>query len=267
MNYKLLVMDLDDTILDKDNSVSETTVEVITKLRNNGMQIIVATGRMLCSALPIIKQMGLSGPMITYNGAYIKDTYHNTVLYHKTIEMDHALKILDEAARNNLHINLYIDDQLYVAEENSLSRYYEETAGVKAQVVGPLTSFISKPPTKLLIIAENKEKQRKYLNYFQRKYQPLLEVTMSKSLFIEFMAPGVSKASALKIVASNLGIDLSEVIAIGDGWNDLEMIKEAGLGIAMGNSPEGVKEEADLVAPPNDKDGVSSILREIFYIS
>ncbi len=266
MNYKLLVMDLDDTILDNNNNVPENTIEVINNLKNKGMQIIIATGRMLCSAIPIIKRMGLSGPMITYNGAYIKDTYHNTVLYHKTMEMDHARKILNEAEQNNLHLNLYIDDKLFVAEENNLSKYYEKTSGIKAQDVGSLAEFISKPPTKLLIISENIELQKEYLAYFQEKYQHLLEVTMSKSLFIEFMAPGVSKANALKIVASNLGIDLSEVVAIGDGWNDLEMIKEAGLGIAMGNSPQGVREEADLVAPPNDREGVNYILREIFDI-
>ncbi|HLV09049.1 MAG TPA: Cof-type HAD-IIB family hydrolase [Halanaerobiales bacterium] len=264
MDYKLLVMDLDGTIVGENNSVSEETIKTIARLKKMGLQVIVATGRMLCSALPIINKLGLTGPMITYNGAYIKDTYHNTVLYHKTIDLELAREILEEAEEKDLHINLYIDDRLYVAREDELSRLYEKTSGIRAHAVGSLSSFMSKAPTKLLIITRDIERHDYFLRYFQEKYQDLLEITMSKYEFIEFMPAGTSKALALKVVSSNLGIGLSEVVAIGDSWNDLSMIKEAGLGIVMGTAPEGVKKEADMIAPSYDEEGVSVILKNIF---
>lgn len=263
----MLVLDLDDTLLDKNQSLSDKTIETLNRLERKGLKIVIATGRMYCSALPKIDQIGLKGPMVTYNGAYVRDNGQDKVILHKPIEQEIAEKIIKEAEEEGLHINLYLDDNLYVAEKNKYSELYQSISGIEAEAVGVVSNFILGSPTKLLIITDDIEIKRKYLSKFKDKYGDILEITESKDYFIEFMAKGVSKGSAVKNIADDFGIPMEKVIAIGDNWNDLEMIQQAGLGIAMENSPAGVKKEADMTAPHHDQEGVSEILHEIFNLS
>ncbi|MFW6022250.1 MAG: Cof-type HAD-IIB family hydrolase [Halanaerobiaceae bacterium] len=264
MKYKMVVLDLDDTLLDKDHTISEKTITTLNKLRDMDVEIVVATGRMYCSALPYIKQLGLVGEMITYNGAYIRDVDNDEVIYHQPIEVDIAREILKQAEEADLFCNIYIEDKIYVKQLNEKSDLYKSISGIESNPVGKLSEFIDSGTTKLLIIERDLDKAQKYKEIFKEKYGDVLEITKSKEYFIEFMARGVSKGRAIEVVADNLGISLDEVIAIGDSWNDIEMIQTAGLGIAMGNAHEDVKIHADRIADTHDKDGVSNILSEIF---
>jgi len=264
MQYKMVVLDLDDTLLNKEHRISHQTIDTLELLKSRGVEIVVATGRMYCSALPYIKQLGLIGSMITYNGAYIKDVEKNEVIFHQPIELNIAKEILLEAEAADLYTNIYIDDKLYVKELGPESDLYEKISRVDAIPVGKLSEFISEVPTKLLIVEEDLDKNQHYRNLFKEKYRDSVEVTESKAFFIEFMAKDVSKGKAIKIVADNLNVNLKEIIAIGDSWNDIEMIKTAGLGIAMGNAPDGVKKHADMIADTHDNEGVSNILTEIY---
>lgn len=267
MKYKLLVLDLDDTLLNKKHIITDSTHKIIDKIKAEGVEVVIATGRMLVSALKFVKKLKLTGPVIAYNGAYIKETSTDRIISHQPINLELAKNIIEEAEAKNLHINLYQDDKLYVAKENQLSRDYARTSRVNAYSVGKLSDFISKPPTKLLIIENDREEQQFYLDYFQEKYKSELEVTESKRNFIEFAEKNVSKGKALEVVASELGVKTAEAVSLGDGWNDLEMIKKAGLGVAMENAPAGVKKEADIIAPPNDQEGAACILKDIFELS
>lgn len=267
MKYRMLVLDLDDTLLNKDLEISERTVKTLDRLEEMGVKIVIATGRMFSSALPYIRQLDIKGPVINYNGAYIKEVGENRLIYHQPIPLDIAKEIIQEAEEADLYINIYIDDKLYVSESNEKSDLYYITTGAQSEPVGKLSDFIYKDPTKMLIIEGNREKMLEYLSYFKDKYRGIVEVTQSKDYFIEFMASGVSKGRAIEFLAESLNILLEEVIAIGDNWNDLEMIQTAGLGIAMGNAPAGVKEAADMVAGNHDEEGVSKILEEIFSLT
>lgn len=264
MKYKLLVLDLDGTLLNKKNIITDESKKVINKIRNKEMQVVIATGRMMVSAMKYVRELGLSTPVISYNGAYVKNPVTNKIIIHQPINLDFAEDIIKESEEKNLHLNLYQDDKLYVAEKDELSSEYARTSGVTVHPVGLLSEFISKAPTKLLIIENQREKQQFYLNYFQEKYQSELEVTESKKNFIEFTAKRVSKGRALNKVAANLGVKMKEIISFGDGGNDLEMIQKSGLGVAMKNAPDGVKKGADMIAPSNDEDGVAYILSNHF---
>lgn len=264
MEYKMVVLDLDDTLLNKEHSISHKTIETLELLKARGVEIVVATGRMYRSALPYIKQLGLFGSMITYNGAYIKDVEKDEVIFHQPIELNISKEILLEAEAADLYANIYIDDKLFVSELGPESDLYEKISRVDAIPVGKLSEYISDAPTKLLIVEEDLDKIKHYRKLFKGKYSDNIEVTQSKAFFIEFMAKDVSKGKAIKIVADNLNVDLEEIIAIGDSWNDIEMLQTAGLGIAMGNAPDGVKKHADMIADTHDNEGVSNILTEIY---
>ncbi|QTL97030.1 Cof-type HAD-IIB family hydrolase [Iocasia frigidifontis] len=266
MAYKLLVLDLDDTLLDSEQRLPEQNVISIKKLSKLGVRVVIATGRMFISALPYVKELELKGPVITYNGAFVKDVTLDKVIYHQPMDHKIALRIIKDMEEEGLHINLYQDDQLYVAEENDRSKYYERTAGVKVETVGKISDFIAKPPTKVLIVEKDQTKKEKALRYFREKYGEYIEITESKDYYIEFMARGVSKGKAVERLAGQLGIERSEVIAVGDNWNDLEMIEWAGLGVAMENAPAAVKEKADCITLPHYQAGVSHLIKEIFAI-
>ncbi len=263
MNFRLITLDLDGTLLNQDHSISRATLATIKKIQKKGMEVIIATGRMLVSALPYASTIGLSGPIITYNGAYVKDIGKDEILYHKPLDCELAKTIIRDAEEKKLQMNLYLDDKLYVKERNELVELYEEISGIRANYVGRLSSFIDRDPTKLLIIENSREKQQYYLKYYREKYREQIEVTESQYNFIEIGAIGVSKGDALAHVADTMGIKSSEVIAIGDGWNDYEMLKWAGLGIVMGNASADLKEKIDTIAPPNSEEGVSRVLTEV----
>lgn len=266
MNYQLIALDLDDTLLNKEHCLSPATLSVINTLKELGLILTVATGRMLVSAWPIISRLSLSGPMITYNGAYIKDVGSGEVIYEKLIEEPLAREIIDFCVDKKIHLNLYQGDQLYVAEKNQEVRLYQKIAGVKAQAVTDLKQFLKGPVTKLLIVESDQKRHQDCCRLLKKRFGSVVNITDSKKFYIEIMARGVSKGRALQLVAKRLGIPRGKVVAIGDGRNDLTMIEWAGLGVAMAGSPPDVQAAADLIAPPHDQDGVARVLTGLFKL-
>ncbi|ACL70361.1 Cof-type HAD-IIB family hydrolase [Halothermothrix orenii] len=261
--YRMVAMDLDGTLIDENQNLSQVTIDVITELMNRGVICVIATGRMFISALPYVRKLGIKKPVITYNGAFIKDPVTNKVLHHKPIPLNLAGQVIKITEEYGNHINLYEDDRLLVARRNEETLLYEDIAGVKAREVGPLSDYLGKPPTKLLIIERDRDKYEAIYREIRLQLEDDLAVTRSRDIFIEIMGKEISKGKALEKVASGFEIPLSQVIAIGDSWNDLEMIKAAGLGVAMGNSPEQIKAEADLVTLSNKENGVARILEKV----
>ncbi len=262
MKYKLLALDLDGTLLDSNNLIHSDTLKLIRGAKNKGLYIVIATGRIYKSALTYVNKLNLQGPVISYNGAYVRDSQDKKTIYHKPVNLKLAQKVIADCQQKNLHLNIYIGDQLYVEKKNKLSHNYEINSGVKAEEKGPLDKFIEKPPTKMLAIEENQKRHKKLLNYFKEKYNDQLSITISKSHFIEFIAHGVSKATALKKVIDILDIKQEEVIAVGDSWNDYSMIKWAGTGVAVISADQQIKKEADLIAPLPENNGIGYIIQK-----
>ena len=265
-DYQLLALDLDDTLLNKKNKLSKKTVEVIEKIKDKGVTVTIATGRMLTSSLPYIKKLNIQVPVITYNGAYVRDIQKQKTIYHQPLSQQTAEGLIRDAQKENLHVNYYHEDKLYVTERNRLSALYEDIAGVQAKEVKSFAEFKGKQPTKILIIEDDQEKKERFFNYCKEKYKGKAEIKKSKEYFIEFTDNGVSKGRSLAELADDYLIPQEKVVAIGDGWNDADMIEWAGLGIAMGNASPGVQEKADLIAPDHDNEGVAEILAEVFKL-
>ncbi|MFW5996096.1 MAG: Cof-type HAD-IIB family hydrolase [Halanaerobiaceae bacterium] len=263
MEYDLVVLDLDDTLLTANEEISDYSLKIISEIRKLGVRFTLATGRMFASALPYAKQLDIELPIITYNGAYIRRPGDDKPLYHRPLEMETAGEIIAEAEKRGLRINFYQNDRLYVEKKRAEVKNYERIAGVEAREVGRISNFISESPTKLLIIEDDRVRHQKLLKYFKEKYTDL-EIVESKPNFIEFDAPDVSKGSALRLVTDYLGIERKRTVGIGDSGNDISLVRKAGLGIAMGNSPEEVKQAADRIAADNENHGVARILADIF---
>jgi len=266
MNYELVVFDLDDTLLNKKHQLSKKTINNIKKLKKQEKNITIATGRMFVSALPYAKELEVNLPLITYNGAYVCNPTTHKIIYHKTIDENLVQDIIKEAEINDLHLNLYYGDDFYIEERNKGVEMYEEIAGVQGIAIGKLSANYNGEATKLLIIETDQEKKKHFLKYFKENYGHSLEITESKEYFIEIMAKDVSKKQALEKLAESLNIARENIVVFGNGFNDLAMIKWAGLGIAVANAPDIVKDSADQIAGHHNFEGVANSLEDIFEI-
>lgn len=261
--YKLVVIDLDNTLLNDEHKISERNSEMVQKVRSKGIEVIIATGRMYISAKPYLKDLSLKNSAIVYNGAMVKDIETDKTVYHKPIDKIHAKEIIRDIKNEGLHLNLYQNDKLYVDSDNKYTKRYEKISGVKAIKVEDLTEMDIVDPTKMLIIEDDPELHLYYQKYLESKYGDIINVTESKKYFIEIGAKDVNKGKTLQQLIKEKDIDKDEIIAIGDSYNDIEMLSYAGIGIAMENAPEKVKNRADMVAPDNEKDGVAVILDKL----
>lgn len=265
MTYKLLALDLDGTLLNSEQKISAKNFSMIRKAEENGVRIVIATGRMFNSALPYINRLDLSGPMITYNGALIKEAKTGQIIDHTPLKKDDIIEILTIARDRDLHINMYHNDQLYVEKYFDEAVFYENISGIKAKQINSLNELIDLDITKILLIDRNKDSYKTHLNYFKNKYSNNLSISKSNSSYIDIMAKDVSKGNALLKVAELYDIKPAEIIAIGDSYNDLKMLKIVGLGIAMENSSNDIKNIAQMTTLNNDNNGVAKAINNIIF--
>jgi hypothetical protein len=263
MPYRLMAMDLDDTLLTDDLTVTETTKAALRQAIAQGVHLTIATGRMFESARRIAGQIGLNVPIITYQGSLIKNLLDESVLYERAVPTEAAVKLCEFCRERGLHLQTYVDDKLYAAEENDKLKAYAKLSGIPYTIAPDFPALVAASShTKMVIIDEPA-----YLDRLMPELRELLgpdvHLTKSKSNFLEALHREGTKGHALRFLAAHYGIPMEETIAVGDAWNDREMIEAAGLGVAMANAVPGLKELADYVTPmDNNEDGVRHVLEK-----
>jgi len=260
MNYKLIATDLDDTLLRDDLTISAETIQAMQEAVAKGVTVTIATGRSFPSAAKIANQVGLNVPIITYQGALIKNLLDEEVLYERTVPVESARMLLDFCEQRNLHLQLYHGDQLYVGEDNDKIKNYVRLSKTP-YIVGDLRQWIDIPQPKMLIVDEPEVCDR-----LREELLPLLgdklHITKSKPHYLEFMHKEGTKGHAITFLAEHIGCTLEQVIALGDAWNDREMLEVAGLGVAMDNALSELKELANYVTRSNNEDGVRHVIEK-----
>lgn len=265
--YKLLAMDVDDTLLDRELRLHPDDEAAIARARSAGVQVVLATGRMYRATLPLARRLGITAPLITYQGAYIGHPVTGEEIWHCPVPLELALEVLELNRQWGFHVNAYFDDHIYVAEQNEHSRRYQEISGIAARPVGDLGAFLRRAGrdlTKVLFIAPEKELDA-VLPLCRRHFGERLHITKSKPFFLEFSHPRANKGEALARLCDHLGLSLEQAIAVGDSYNDLEMLEMAGLGVAMGNAREEVKARADYVTAPVEQGGVARVVEKFIF--
>ncbi|WP_019639274.1 Cof-type HAD-IIB family hydrolase [Paenibacillus fonticola] len=262
--YKLIAIDIDDTLINDDKEVTPATQKALEEAIAAGVVVTLATGRAYSSAQAIARQTGLNVPIITYQGAYVKNLLDEKVLYERYLPLDAASKLFDYCVKHDLHLQTYIDDKLYAREENQKLIDYTSLNNTEYFVEPDFAKLVAQPTPKMLIIDEPD-----YLDeiapVLRELLGPSVHVTKSKPNFLEFMHNEGTKGHALKFIANHFGCGLNETIAIGDSWNDHEMLEAAGLGIAMGNAIPALKEIADYVTLSNNEDGVKHAIGKFIF--
>ncbi len=263
---KLLVLDIDGTINGSSNRVNASVKQAVKSAQNQGVKIAIATGRMYKSALRYHLEIGADCPLISYQGAFIKDPQTQKIVGHWPVENSLALSLIENFAKfdfsDNLSVHLYMDDCLYMQKISAESAIYAERSGVEPIPVGDLGDFlranVHNPPTKVLALTDNSTHINQMFDALSQVYtEQQLYLTKSQATFFEATNPVANKGTAVKYLAEQiLKLDRSEVMTIGDNFNDVEMIEYAGIGVAMGNAPLGLQKLADWVAPDVEDDGV-----------
>lgn len=261
MMYKLIAIDIDDTLLNDDIIVTEGTKAALEKAIAAGVTVTLATGRMFSSARKIAKQINLNVPIITYQGALVKTLLDDTVLYEKNVPADAARQIFNYCEANNLHLQLYVNDQLYGAVDNARIQAYAKLVNMPYFIEPDFEKLVNEPNHKMLIIDEP-EIIDKHLVILQDQLGEQLHITKSKPHYLEITHPEATKGHALQFMAQHIGCSIEQSIAIGDALNDREMVQTAGLGVAMGNAIPLLKEIADYVTLSNNDEGVKHVIEK-----
>ena len=271
-DIQLLAVDIDGTIAGESNDIRERVKQAIFAAQAQGIKVVVATGRMYRSALRFHQTVGSSLPLICYQGAWIQDPATGKILSHLPVAKEKTIALLDyfeqPALRSLLSVHFYINDQLYVREITAATQIYAQRSEIQPIAVGDLRSVLDTEPTKILALCDDPEAIANLLSSLRQIYTPAeLYLTTSVATFFEAANPLVSKGAALRYLAEEiLGLQSANVMAIGDNFNDLEMLSYAGIGIAMGNAPDEVKAIAQWVAPTVEEDGVAAAIEEFVLL-
>ncbi|MGR6837062.1 Cof-type HAD-IIB family hydrolase [Syntrophomonas erecta] len=261
MAIKLVAIDLDDTLLDAGLKISQSCVRAIQEVQARGVRVTLATGRMYRSALPYAKQLQMDLPLITYQGALVKNSRSGDILYYRPVAYNVSVEIMQYFRRAGVHFHTYLDDQLYLEGLTEEGKMYSNLAGVEPVIVKDLFEAIKgNHPIKIMAVTDNEKMLVEMEEELKHRYGKSLNITRSKPFFLEIMDREANKADALQVVANHYGIKRSQVLAIGDSYNDLAMIEWAGIGVAMGNARKVVKDAADFVTSSNEEEGVTECL-------
>ena len=269
---KMAVFDMDGTLLLKDKTLSVKSIEAIKYLLSKNVKVIIATGRPNTLLKEYVNKLNINEFSVTCNGSVIYNHKNSEFLYNDTINKATTKNIESYLLDNNIDFLAYEKD--YVVSHNSGPRHLFYTDRNKTLPIEDQAQFytfedIKKPIdelsiNKILVVEQNKEKYAKtveFLNKFDNLY-----VTQSKEDFIDVGPTGNSKGNALDILCKYYNIDKSEVIAFGDQMNDVSMLKFAGIGVAMGNAKQAVKDASDQVTLSNEEDGVFHKISEIYNL-
>ncbi|MBT2736364.1 Cof-type HAD-IIB family hydrolase [Bacillus sp. ISL-7] len=264
MHYKMIVLDLDDTLLQDDHTISDRTKRALMDAQELGVKVVLASGRPTSAMYAIAEELRLNdfgSFILSFNGAKIINCQTGEELFSSTLSPDVVHYLYEVSRRENVWIHTYVGDQIVTEAGNQFTNIEGEITGLEIIEVGSFVEAVSEPVVKVLML----EDETKLADVEEKLHQELaghLSVMRSKPFFLEFTEHGVTKGTSLSHLIQQLGIKREEVIAIGDSYNDLAMIEFAGLGVAMGNAPDDIKAKANFVTDSNMNDGVAKVVEK-----
>ncbi|MBV9646401.1 MAG: HAD family hydrolase [Candidatus Eremiobacteraeota bacterium] len=263
----LLALDLDGTLIDHRLVIRQPVRAAVRKAMAEGVGVTLATGRMFVASLPYVRALEVQLPIVCYQGAAVYDVLTERAIRETPLARDVALRVVERAKRDGYHAQLYHDDRFYVEEDNLYAELYAKLAGVRPIVVPSLAEeFANRDSTKCNIVTEP-ERVARYIETVAAVCGDEAYVTRSNPEFIEVMDPRVDKGEALRFIAGRIGVPMGEVLAIGDSFNDIPLLRAAGFGIAMGSSPPQLQEVADAVVGDYAHDGVAEAIERYVLAS
>ena len=261
-DVEVIATDLDRTLIWEDGVVRDRTWAAIERARAAGLRVIPVTGRMVQSMRRVIPLERLPEPAVCYQGAVVLDA-DGTWLRHTPIPTELALETIAALAEEGWpNPNVYLNDELHVAEANDNTRSYAGFQGLAITEVGPLLDWLDTPPTKIVCVGDPAALDVLELR-MKARFGSRLWISKSLPYFLEFAAAGVTKGAGLEVLAEKYGFSPDTVVAFGDGENDVELLEWAGYGVAVDNAHARVKAVADWVCPSGEVQGVAQVIERL----
>lgn len=263
--YKLLVSDIDGTLVSGSGSVSALDREALARARNLGIQVSLSTGRGIKASLSIIDQLSLGSYHTFFDGALVSRPSQNEEVYVQPISQVTVSQMVELAHRHNLNLELYSASHYFAERETWSTNAHREFFGIEPTLVDFTKLWELERIIKGGLVTTNPQeadRAREFCTLFDTRLHFSWARTPAYPgvTFINILAPEVSKGKALEALASHLGIAVTEVIAVGDGSNDISLLTAAGLAIAMADAPDEVKAVADYVTLDVDHNGLAAAI-------
>lgn len=262
---RLIATDLDDTLLDAAAALTPRTKRALDAAMALGCGVALSSGRMLEAMLPFAERIGVNAPMLLYNGAMIYDHRTDETLYAPRIPFETALRIVKLVEEMGCYIQLYPGKNYYCSEIRDCTRAYARQINVPATPVGmPMAQWLAQNPSDMqkMLIIDTPEGADRIQAALRAAFPHGACFLKSKAHYLEIAPEGVDKGRSLAFLAGHLGLRSDEVMAFGDGQNDVPMLRYAGAGYAMANACPQALACTALVAPPNTEDGVAQVIEE-----
>ncbi|WP_166397749.1 Cof-type HAD-IIB family hydrolase [Rubrobacter marinus] len=265
--YDLGAFDLDGTVLRRDLTITPATVKAFEALRRRGMRLVVATGRRFEGAYEHAEKLGFGGddPVVCYGGSMVRRMNGETLL-HRKIPRDVSLEVLEWAAERGLHARVFTDGGIIISPETSAAMkhvsYREPDVRIVESPARWLREDATEDPTKLVIVDHPRDVPR-WLGEAKDAFAGRLHVTRSLPHYVEVGGLLGTKSEGLKFLCERWGIEPGRTLAFGDADNDIDMLRFAGCGVAVGPMDGEVRAAADRVAPPVHEDGVARFVGEL----
>jgi Cof subfamily protein (haloacid dehalogenase superfamily) len=269
---RLIALDIDGTIIGDDHEIAERTIAAVRGAMERDVAVSLVTGRMVSSAMRFAQDLGLSGPIVGYQGGLIRamplpgSRRLGKLLLHTPLPAESARAILGWTRAHGLDPHVNHLERFILRADDPKADDYSAFMGAHAELVPDLLAAIDHPVTKVLAVGEPPI-PTEVAPLARAEFAGRADVTISHPRFLEFVAPGVSKGRAIRWLARRLRIPLGATLAIGDQWNDLEMLAEVGHGTAMPSAPAEVRAAARYVAAPLQDDGAARMIEDLVLAS
>lgn len=250
---KMVVTDIDGTIYTPEKGITQRVKDCIGELVKHNISVVIATGRSFSSTKSIADELGIKCPLICYQGGLI-NTYEGETLQVKYLNKDIAEEIVKTLRTRGIHMNVYIEDVLFVENDNDYIKAYVGDKGIDYFKVNSFDELDFSKLNKILAIDRDTQLIENLIKELSEKY-PQIYVVKSTNIFCEIANKEATKGNAIKFLAEKYGITTDEVMAVGDQNNDIEMVTTAGVGVAMGNGTKEIKAVATYITDDVKNDG------------
>ena len=260
-NYKMLVLDLDDTLLKDDYSISARNKDLLLEAQNRGVKVVLASGRPTPAMLQFADELKLAhydSYIISFNGAVVTSMKTNESIFERSLTKEEVHSLHDFSIENKVHIITYSDKGVISETDSEYIDVELKLTGIPHHKVPSFKTEVTGTAVKCILL-----EQPDYLKQVETKLKAErtdLSVSRSKPFFLEVMPQGIDKAASIDFLAKKLGIEQSEIIAVGNAGNDLTMVQYAGLGIWVDNVSDDLRHHADFIVASNNNDGVAEVV-------
>lgn len=267
MKYKLLVLDVDGTLLNDEREISKRTLAALLKVQQMGVRIVLTSGRPTYGLMPLAKTLELGnyrGVVLSYNGCQIIKAQNGEILFERRINPEMLPYLEKKARKNGFAIFTYHDDTLITdSPDNEYIKNEALLNNLKIIREDEFSTAIDFAPCKCMLVSDKEKALIGLEQHWEKRLAGTLDAFRSEPYFLEVVPCGVNKANTLGALLEHLGVTREEVIAVGDGVCDVTMLQLAGMGVAMGHSQDSVKVCADYVTASNEEDGVALAVEKL----